>query len=227
MVAAGTVVEQLGGHPSRALGLDLANDSGRFRWLVAACLLSVRGAEERASTAYRGLEARGLLEPGALGEADPLQLARLFAEAGLPRPERPAALLVRLGRRLADDGPDALDRLADGADDLEGLGGALVGLASGLGPATALRFLRPLRDHWPAAREVPLDEPARAAARHLGWLPDDDLEASRDVLEVALRGEASPPDAADLEAALERLGRRACLSGRVARCPLAGLCPMR
>ena len=36
----------------------------------------------------------------------------------------------------------------------------------------------------------------------------------------------SPPHMIDIEAALERIGRRACLRGRVSRCPLGSDCPL-
>jgi hypothetical protein len=121
-------------------------------------------------------------------------------------------------------------RLVDGADDLEDAGHRLVSLAPGLGPGTALRFLRPLRDRFAAAREVPLDENARAAALHLGLIAaGDDLEGEPGALRAALAADAGndPPALAALEAALARLGRSACRRERADRCPLGDGCPLR
>jgi len=220
------IVERLGPHPARALGLDLDDEADLFRWLVLACLLGGRGSEEQALAAFRALEAEGLCTLDALARAEAGRVALPLAEARATRPERPALLLTRLARRLADTGPGALAEIGRGADDLDALGTALVGLAPGLGPATALRFLRPLRERWSGAREVPLLDAARAAAQHLAWIDEGD-ETGAEALETVCRADAEPPDLADLEAALERLGRLACAPGRPERCPLAGLCPVR
>jgi hypothetical protein len=88
------------------------------------------------------------------------------------------------------------------------------------------RFLRPLRERWPAAREVPLSPAARAAALHLGLLREgEDEEGEPGALRAALLRWPEAPALADAEAALARLGERACLRGRTARCPLGADCP--
>ena len=107
-------------------------------------------------------------------------------------------------------------------DGLEALGGALAALAPGLGAATVTRFLAPLRALWPAAADLPVEPAVLAAGCHLGLLAEDqDLEGAAAVLVATSKG----PDPVDLEAALARLGRRACLRGRYARCPLGASCP--
>ena len=59
----GELIDELGGHPSRVLGLELALGVDQDRWLLAACLLSQRGGEARALEAFRALNARGLGPP--------------------------------------------------------------------------------------------------------------------------------------------------------------------
>ena len=222
------IVERLGGHASRALALDLNSDGGLFRWLLAACLLAGRVPEERALEAFRALALAGLDRLEAHDEPQAEAIAGALATARYPRPERMALLLTRLSLALQEHWDGSLTALAGAALDQDELGTALVGLAPGLGPATALRFVRPLRDRWSAARETPLSGPAQAAARHLGWIAaGEDETGAPGALETARLGEAEAPPLADLEAALERLGRRACASERPDRCPLAERCPLR
>ena len=106
------------------------------------------------------------------------------------------------------------------------LAARLARLAPGVGTATVTRFLRPLRDRWPAAREIPLSAAARAAAVHLSLLREgEDEEGEPGALRSALLREADAPVLADVEAALGRLGERSCLRQRPARCPLGQACP--
>jgi hypothetical protein len=195
---------------------------------VAALLLSSRAGESQALAAWRALAERGLDAPRALAAASPETLRPLLADLGLPHPERLAPLLVRASRSLDERHAGSLEQLADEAWDLAALGSALTGLSPGLGAATALRFLRPLRERWPAAREVPLAAPARAAAIHLGWIAlDADAEGEPGALAAFLRNADPEVASSDAEAALERLGAAACARERVARCPLGAACPAR
>jgi hypothetical protein len=222
------LVAQLGGAAPAALGLDLEREEDLAEWLVAACLLTGRVDEERASAAFRTLRERGLVSPGVLAAADPGALAATLAEAGHPAAERSAATLVRLGRALVERHAGSLLRLAAAAEGFEDLATQLARLAPGFGPAGVLRFLRPLRDRWPAAREVPLAPAALAAARHLGLVAEGaDEEGEPGALRAALARLAVAPPLADLEAALERLGSRSCLRERPERCPLGAACPRR
>ena len=221
------IVTRFGGHPAAALGLDLGDEAGVFGWLAAACLLAASRSEPQALAAFRALESEGLLRADALAVAEPARVARCVAAAATPRPERPALLLVRIARAVcAREG--GLAGLLAGADELASAGESLVGLAPGLGPATALRFLRPLRARFPSARETPLAASARAAALHLGWIAEgDDEEGAADALAARLLREPDAPDLADVEAALERLGRGSCAAARPDRCALAEACPLR
>ena len=71
MASPAEIVERLGGHPAARLGLDLEEEDGLFGWLVAACLLSGRVAEERALAAFRALQAAGLAGQDTLAGAAP------------------------------------------------------------------------------------------------------------------------------------------------------------
>lgn len=226
--AARALVERLGGHPAARLGIDLEREEGRRTWLVAACLLSVRGGEARAEAGVTALARAGMADPALLAEADPAVVLRALEEAELAGAENIAARLVRAGRALAERHAGSIDALARGALDLDELAARLLGLAPGIGASTVARFLRGLRFVWPAAREIPLAPAARAAALDLGWLADgEDEEGEPSVLRDALAADPGAPAFVDVEAALERLGAAACLRGRIARCPLGGGCPRR
>jgi hypothetical protein len=221
------LVDRLGGHPAGALGLDLDDARDAGRWLVAACLLAGRGEEARALRAFRGLEERGLAQPEVLAGTSAECVATVLAEAGAARPGPLATLLVRASIALAAAGgsPEALARRAEGFEDLAA---DVARLAPGIGKATVLRFLQPFRDRWPAALETPLTPAARAAAVHLGLLGEgEDTEGEPGGLRAALSEIPDAPAPSDVEAALDRLGRRACLRGQTGRCPLADACPAR
>lgn len=223
---AGRLVERLGGHPLGVLGLDPGDPQDRERWWTAACLLASRASERVAFAACLALAGRGLDRPADLA-ARPADAAAALAEAGLPDPDGMAARLARAAHELAT-GAGSLDALAGRADDIADLVGRLARLAPGIGSGAVLRFLRPLRDVWPAAAETPLDAAARAAAVHVGLLGEgEDEEGEPGALRAALAREDAAPPLADAEAALERLGRAACLRGRTGRCPLGDGCPAR
>lgn len=220
------LVARLGPHPAVRAGLDPTLDADAARWLALALLLASRADEERALAAFAaifGSRAGG----GAAGEIEPEALALRLLAARVPQPERVAATLWRAGRAFEARYGSSLARLAAGADDLESLGARITALAPGVGTATALRFLRPLRERFSAAREVPLAASARAAARHLGLLAaDEDAEGEPALLRARAAREPDAPPFADVEAALERLGAASCLRERSARCPLGADCPV-
>jgi hypothetical protein len=222
------LLKQMGPHPATTLGLDLAQQGGPERWFVAACLIAGRAPEPVALRAARALAARELDRLAAIAKAGAGAVEAALARAGYPRPEPVAHRLARAGRSLAEHHGGELAALAAQADDLEELGGRLAALAPGIGASTVLRFLRPLRDVWPAAAETPLEPAARAAAVHLGWLAaGEDEEGAPAALRAALLREPQAPPLADIEAALARLGARSCLRQRPDRCPLGARCPAR
>jgi len=222
------LVARLGPHPARRWGLDLGADAGLARWLVAACLLAARGDEDAAGAALGALAQRGLDAPGGLAGAGPGTVADALAAGHYPNAEITAARLVRASVNLLARHGGSLAGLAAGAEGLDELGAAIVALAPGIGPATAAEFLRPLRERFSAARDLPLASAARAAAVHLRWLGESaDMEGDPGVLRARLAREQPVPALADVEAALTRLGRRACLRNAPQRCPLGSDCPGR
>lgn len=224
------LVGRLGGRASARLGLDVAGggDAARGRWLVASCLIAGLRDEDRAVRTFRALDAAGLSDPAGLAAAQPERVAEVIFRADSPKPEMHALKLVRASHALRDRFGGSLDALAADADGLEDLGGRVARLAPGLGAASVTLFLRELRDCWPAAADVPLSPATIAAAVHLGLLRQGiDPEAASGVLERALAGLPDAPPAADVEAALHRLGARSCLRGRLRRCPLGDTCPAR
>ena len=225
-LSGGELVARLGPHPARVWGLDLGTDAGLARWLVAACLLAPRGDEAAAGAALRALAERGIDAPDGLARSGPGPVAAALQAASYPKPEITAARLMRASSSLRDAHAGSLYRLLSTVDGLDEAGAALVALTPGLGPATAAEILRPLRDLFAAAREIPLTSAARAAAVHVGLIqPGEDEEGEPGALRTALRREQPVPELADVEAALTRLGRAACLRNAARRCPLAADCP--
>jgi len=235
----------LGGHATSELGLrshasgDSPCDTAEFfdddaldRWLVVSCLLGGNVAPERGYASARALWDAGLALPSAIAKAGPLPVEVALVAAQHPKAEPCAHLLARVCRALEDRYDGSLASLASGADDLEDLAGRLSGLASGFGRAAIVRLLRPLREVWPLADEIPLDPAARAAAIHLGWIGDgEDVDGAPGALRSFLRSCADDGETSthlcDVEAALERLGRKSCLRERHDRCPLEERCPGR
>jgi len=213
---------QLGPHLAAQAGLDLADPGDRVRWLALARLASERAPEERVLAGFRRLAA------GDLAAAGPAQIAAVLREARLREPEVVARVLCRAASALAERYRGDLDALAADCEDLEQLGSRLAALAPGLGTATVLRFLRPLRELWQAARETPIAGTAHAAAVHVGLIAaDEDLDGEPAALLAACARHAPELSPIDVEAALERLGARACRSQRAVRCPLGDDCPAR
>ncbi len=224
-ITARELVDRLGGDTATSLGLDLELDADR--WLVAACLLSGRVQESIALDAWRALERAGLAFPIDLATAGPEAATRILAAAGYPKPEAAALKLARAGSALATSRAKTVRAIGDAADDFEDLGGRLARLAPGIGRATILAFLRPLREIWPAARETPLSPAAQAAAVHLGFVaPGADEEGEPGALRRALDVEDDAPPFAAVEAALAALGRSHCLRERATRCPIPEACPI-
>lgn len=223
----GRLVAQLGPHAATALGLDLAadDDADLARWLVASVLLGGRTPETVALDAFRRLDADGLSLPIRLVGAGFPELHRRLEEAGVPKSEAVAAVLTRVCGTLVEGYAGSVDRLVAGADGLEDLAGRLSRLGSGFGKAGVLRFLTPLRERWSALGDLPTSPAVLAAGQDLGWIPQaqDEEGAPASLARNASAGSGVP--LRDIEAALEKLGRSACLRGRVDRCPLAGACP--
>lgn len=225
---ASDLVARFGGHPVEDLGIDLEASDGPGRWLVAACLYGGRIDEGVARAAARALAAAGLADPSSIALARPEALEATLFGAGYPAPDATARKIWRACDSLATRHGGSLDSLAEQSDHLEDLAARLAGLAPGFGAASVARFLRPLRDRWVQAREIPLHPAARAAAVHLGLLAEgEDVEGEPGALRAALRDDPARPSLADAEFALARIGRVACSRNRTARCPLGDACPRR
>jgi endonuclease III len=218
----------MGPHPWKAQGKALDDERDVGRWLIAACLLSTGRDEGRTLDAFHALSKAHLDLPTALASAPPGAAAPALEASGIPKAERVAHQLTRACRTLEERHGGSLDALAGESESLEALGRRLAALGPGIGNATILRFLRPLRTRWPAAAELPLAPAAHAAAVHLGWIDaSDDLEGEPSALRRALADLGDAPAFSDVESALERLGRRACVRERADRCPMGAICPLR
>jgi len=213
-------LEILGAHPGRRLGLSFRQlDEGELRtWLLASPWFDGRLSEQAALEAWSVLARVAPEDDEKRFDSSVGGLQAL----GIPSSEKRAALHVRLLRGLR-----SLDRgLAEtlrGAEDLASLGAALLPLAPGFGTAALLRFLRPLRALLPVLDELPAEPAAVEAAADLGLLGSSgDRESFGPSLATWVADRALGPEiAVDLEAALEKLGRRACRKKR-ANCPLEG-----
>ncbi len=221
------LVARLGPHPASVLGLDLEQDAHVDRWLVASILLGGRTPEAAALDAYRRLEQRNRADPLRLAEADFAEVQQSLEAAGVANEAAVAALLGRVCTTLARGYAGSIDRLVGDADSLEALAGRLSQLGAGFGRAAVLRFLTPLRGRWSAAGDLPTTAAVLAAGQDLGWISttQDAEGAAASLARQATGGER--PATRDVEAALEKLGRAACLRGRLERCPLAEACPRR
>jgi hypothetical protein len=225
---ASDLVARFGGHPVVELGIDLEESEGPGRWLVAACLYGGRIDEGVARAAISSLTAAGLADPPTIALARPESLETALLGAGYPAADVAARKLWRVCNSLAERYGGSLDSLATQSEQLEDLAARLASLAPGFGAASVARFLRPLRDRWVQAREIPLHPAARAAAVHLGLLTEgEDAEGEPGALRAALRDDPAQPSLADAEFALTRIGRVACSRNRTARCPLGDSCPRR
>jgi hypothetical protein len=234
------IVARFGGHTAAAFGIDLDDEAQLGRWLIAVCLTGARVDEERWQRAFAQLDRAGLADPDAIANPPGFQslespapntasvgvaLEGALLEAEHPDAEPVARKLIRVSIALAEHYAGSLDRLASSADNLNELGGRLAALAPGFGAASVTRFLRPLRDRWAVANELPLHATAHAAAIHLGLVLDgDDPDHAPGTLRTAIA--APPPAFRDVEAALERLGVW-CRRNRIKTCPLADSCPAR
>jgi hypothetical protein len=224
---ASDLVARFGSHPVGELGIDLEASEGPGRWLVAACLYGGRVDKGVARAAARGLAAAGLADPKNVALAHPEALEALLLDTEYPTPDVAARRLWRICTSLAERYGGSLDSLAAQSEQLEDLAARLAGLAPGFGAASVAGFLRPLRDRWVQAREIPLHPAARAAAVHLGLLAEgEDEEGEPGALRAALRDDPAQPSLADAEFALTRIGRVACSKNQANRCPLGEACPL-
>ncbi|MCH2171597.1 hypothetical protein MK489_12505 [Myxococcota bacterium] len=219
------LVETMGSHPTARLGLDLGDEEDVGRWLIANSLLGGRIATQTSLRAFLSLREHGLERPATLLQTGASRVASVLRSVDFPRHEQAARQVIRLAEGLSKAG-GSLEALASNAVDLQELGPRLTNLAPGFGVGGVTRFLRPLRETWAQAMELPLHPAARAAAIHLGFIGEsEDLEGEPGALRAAIRKEPDDLSFADLEWGLERLGGLSCARDQPERCPLSGHCP--
>ena len=231
------VVENVGGHVSSLLDLDLSEPDDRTlgRWLLAAALHEGRQAERITRDACERLRDAALFDIEPMANAAPVDVERLLAQAQVPKAENVAPRLIRIARALHDGYRGSIERLAGEAEGLEELAMRLSKLTRGFGRAGVVRYLTPIRSLWHVASDLPSTPAVCAAAADLGLVDEHQDPASVPAsLARKLGSDAeretpgeSQPSLRDFEAALDRLGRAACLRGRVDRCPLGDACPRR
>jgi endonuclease-3 related protein len=192
-----------------------ADEPDPFAAVLAAFL--ARSIEPRkARAALAGLRDAGLLDPEALAEADPAEVAEAIKGAGVRLAPKGLRPLQRLARWAADRGADSLregptESLREELRAINGVGpsGADAILLSGLGRAV-----------------YPVDRASfRILLRH-GWLDSSaDYEEARDVVEQLAADE--PAALARLSAWMERVGVEFCRPGvaKCERCPLRPFLP--
>jgi hypothetical protein len=223
---AGEIIGQFGGHPIRELGIDLEACGGIERWLVASCLFVGRVPEQVSLSAFRALDEGGFTIPLFIAKQSALEIESLLLSVNYPTPDTSAYKLWRVCETLCDRHGGSLSALVAEADGLEELAARISKLAAGFGASAVAGFLRPLRDHWSQAQEIPLHPAALAAACHLGLIAEgQDSEGEPGALRAALLRDPSEPSLADAEFALTRLGKQACLRNATKRCLLGAHCP--
>lgn len=230
------LLERLGGDFSHRLGLTLESEDDREleSWLVASCLLGQRLDEAQVEAAFRALRETSGTTLNQIVSVEPATLIQILASTGCKNAAQEAAKLATKLKRAASSlelhYSGSLTRLARQAESSDDLAGRIAALASGIGAATVLHFLRPLREIWRLADEIPLHPAARAAALHLDLLHEgEDEDGAPSVLRARLSAANTTSGQAiafaDLEAALLRLGQRTCLRGRKATCSMHDFCP--
>ncbi|MFO0951070.1 MAG: endonuclease III [Isosphaeraceae bacterium] len=190
---------------------------------VVATLLGLSLDPRRQARAIDALRDAGLLDPSALAEADPAEVAEAFRSEGLTVPDRVLGPLRKVSRWLVDlhhgdaeglRGPDADSSTGSLRDELLAV--------NGVGPATADALLL-----FAFGRAVyPLDRATyRIFVRH-GWLDTStEYDEARDVVEQVAPDD--PAELARLSVWLERVGRDACKTSvaKCEKCPLRPLLP--
>ena len=185
----------------------------------AALLGTLLGRSFDPSKVSRALDAfrdAGLIDPGALSEADPSEVVEALREAGAKLTPKALAPLSKLAKWAADRGVDTL-----GDAPTESLRDELRAIR-GIGAATADTLLLEALD-----RPVyPVDRPSyRVFARH-GWIdPTADYDEARSVFESR-----EPDDAAGLRRLswwMDRVASEFCKPAkpRCERCPLRPFLP--
>ena len=200
---AGRLVAALGGRYSTQVGIDVdGGDAEVERWFVAATLSGTRISATVAQRTFHVLEGAGLSRIADAGRVPWDDLVALLDAGGYARYDlRTATRLHALSQVVNEVYGGAAAALGRRFPTYPALRDALDRLP-GWGPVTLQLFLRELRGVWPGA-QPPLDERARDAARHLGFIGPHGGPGGLETLR-ALCADAQL-DIRDLESGLVRL----------------------
>ena len=132
------------------LGIDLGDpsDAELFRWLVACNLFGARIRQELAASAFRELDADGIVTPRKLADAEWQHVVDLLGRGHYRRyDESTARRLIDVGRLTLERYDGRLSRLADGVRTKREAAERLQEFP-GVGPTAAEIFLRDVWPHW-------------------------------------------------------------------------------
>lgn len=185
------------------LGLDLGKPEDRFKWFLAAVLLSKRISAEIAQRTYREFESEGIIFPEEIIQAGWDKLVKVLDAGGYVRYDfSTASNLLGLAEKLKSE-YGSLESLYSQAKSSRELEKKLQEF-KGVGPTTVSIFLRELRSVWEKARPA-ISGQARQAAAMLGL--EEELE--RNPL---------------LEPRLVKLGLEFCKRKKCPVCPVEEFC---
>jgi endonuclease-3 related protein len=187
---------------------------------VLATALARSADPRRAEAVIAALSRGGLLEPGALAGAAPLEIQDTLREAGVMLAPSAAPLLKRLAAWFADTFPGENETIAHPARSTAEIRSGLAAVR-GVGLPTADAILLALgRSTYPADRAT-----YRILVRH-GWIdPSVDYDEVSELL--ARQAGHNPEEIRRLAGWLGRVGRQFCgpRSPKCEQCPLSCLLP--
>ncbi len=221
------LVTRLGGSYSRLLGINLAGmeSDESFKWFVAAVLLDSPASTGSALSAFRELEAAGLLDVRHLQSVEWKKLVELLVAAGVRSHVRRVAGTLQLSAAsLVTDYDADINRLHFFAEDGDDLVQRLRHLGRTVPRGAVDLFLREMRGVWDKARPC-LSDAALSAARSLGVLGAcSRTEGADELRSLWDRADHGGRTYADFEAALVRLGESYCQVRLCNSCPMNRLC---
>jgi len=188
---------------SQDLGLDLTNGEHRFRWFVAAVLLTGGVSPQIAKDTYKKLQSEGMVTPDAIIEAGWDRLVEVLDAGGYAVYDfATASKILDIASKLKER-YGSLENLYLQAKNERDLVKKLQEF-KGVGPTTVNTFLRELKTIWEKAR-TDISPVAIDVASRLG-LCNEDLEQPA------------------LEVALVRVGLDFCRARQCLTCPVQGEC---
>ncbi len=188
---------------SQELGLDLEQETDRFKWFLASILFAKRISSEVAKRTYREFEKQGIVTPDSIVDAGWDKLVEVLDSGGYVRYDfSTASKLLEIAANLRQK-YGSLEALYAQAEDSKDLEKRLLEF-KGVGPTTVNIFLRELRPVWEKARPQ-ISPLAREGAYRLGL--------SKEELELPT-----------MESALVRLNLEFCKHRRCSSCSVREWC---